>query len=320
MSVSGGCHAVQIQIDQDAIPFGSVTHKSTAERRVVLSNTGDIGVKFDWDIEALSPDFSIEPAVGYLTPGMSQPLIITFHPRSVSQDIRYPRVKCNIEGSSPVFITLTGTCSNVHQGKEPPTNFQCVVRGKNTKSIILTNPTNQKWTLTPVIDGPNCNWWSGPDKITLEPQATKPVEFVYRPLTMTLNGRKHQGSVFFPLPDGTGIYHQLIGSADVPKQISQPIREVPAKIKFGEVLQITNWLKKKQRFRVQVDMVKPDKLDPATQIKGLDYLEINALEKRDYHLNFFSYKEGHFSAKISFRNESTGEYIIFLVQFKVGKK
>ena len=60
-----------------------------------------------------------------------------------------------------------------------------------------------------MIDGPNAQWWSGPDRVVIEPQITKPVEFVYRPLQMTLNGRKHHGSVFFPLPDGSGLYHQL---------------------------------------------------------------------------------------------------------------
>ena len=316
LCISGACHAVQVQLDQDAVPFGSVTHKSTSERRVVLSNTGDIGVQFEWDLAALDPDFSIEPAVGYLAPGMSHPLNIVFHPRTVSQDIRYPRIECKIEGGSSVYLTLTGSCVNVNQGKEPPTMFQCVVRGKDTKHIVIKNPTNQRWCLKLIIDGPNAMWWSGPDKVTIDAQGTKPVEFIYRPLTMTLNGRKHQGSVFFPLPDGTGLYHQLIGTAEAPKQIVLPLREVPCKTGYTEVLQITNWLKKKQRFRVQVDMVKPDKLDPATTLKGLDYLDIPATEKRDYKLHFYAHKEGHFSAKIFFRNETTSEYIVHLVQFK----
>ena len=46
-----------------------------------------------------SPDFSIDPAVGYLSPGMEQPLNITFHPKTISNDIRYPRVPCIIEGA-----------------------------------------------------------------------------------------------------------------------------------------------------------------------------------------------------------------------------
>jgi len=82
----------------------------------------------------------------------------------VSQDIRYPRVECKIENSESIYLTLTGSCINVNQGKEPPTLFQCVVRGKDVKYIILKNPTNQKWCLKPVIDGPNFMWWSGPDK------------------------------------------------------------------------------------------------------------------------------------------------------------
>ena len=150
-----------------------MTHKSTSERRVILSNTGDIGVPFEWDVAALEPDFSIEPPTGYITPGMSQPFNITFHPRVISQDIRYPKIECKIEGAPSVYMTLTGSCVSVNQGKELPTLFQCVVRGKDTKSIIIKNPTNQKWCLVPIMDGPASQFWSGPDKVFIEPQATK---------------------------------------------------------------------------------------------------------------------------------------------------
>ena len=74
LTLVGACHAIQVQLDQEAVPFGSVTHKSTSEKRVILSNSGDIGVKFNWDAEALMPDFTIEPTQGYITPGQSCPL------------------------------------------------------------------------------------------------------------------------------------------------------------------------------------------------------------------------------------------------------
>ena len=45
LSLIGACHAIQVGLDQDAVPFGTVVYKSTSERRVVISNTGDIGVK-----------------------------------------------------------------------------------------------------------------------------------------------------------------------------------------------------------------------------------------------------------------------------------
>ena len=45
LSLIGACHAIQVSLDQDVVPFGTVVYKSTSERRVAISNTGDIGVK-----------------------------------------------------------------------------------------------------------------------------------------------------------------------------------------------------------------------------------------------------------------------------------
>ena len=97
-------------------------------------------------------------------------------------------------------------------------------------------------------------------------------------------------------------------------------------------MSITNWLKKRQRFRVQIEkfvqtdkFVKPDggrsvgsgqrpgtqmeNTDPAKPVKeatatavtGLDYIDVPASEKRDYSLNFFAHKEGMVQAKVYFR-------------------
>ena len=52
------------------------------------------------------------------------------------------------------------------------------------------------------------------------------------------------------------------------------------------------------------------------QFLGLDYFDVAAAEKRDYKLHFYAHKEGFFSAKIFFRNEATGEFVVYLVQFK----
>lgn len=52
------------------------------------------------------------------------------------------------------------------------------------------------------------------------------------------------------------------------------------------------------RFRVIIEMLKPDKPDSATTLKGLDYIDVPGLSKREYKLNFFAHKEGPFSAKV----------------------
>ena len=45
-------------------------------------------------------------------------------------------------------------------------------------------------------------------------------------------------------------------------------------------------------------MLKPDKLDNATTIKGLHYIDIPGQMKKDYKIDFFAHKEGTFSAKV----------------------
>lgn len=53
------------------------------------------------------------------------------------------------------------------------------------------------------------------------------------------------------------------------------------------------------RFRVIVEMIKPEKPDLSVTLKGLDYIDVLSGSKKDYKLNFFSHKEGLYSAKVS---------------------
>ena len=94
---------------------------------------------------------------------------------------------------------------------------------------MIKNTSNQKWVIRPIFDGQDANWWSGPDRIVIDPQSSKSNEFVYRPLVMTQMNRKHQATVFFPLPDGNGLLYTFIGTAEPPKQVVLPTRDVPCK-------------------------------------------------------------------------------------------
>ena len=107
-----------------------------------------------------------------------------------------------------------------------------------------------------------------------------------------------QGTVFFPLPDGTGLLFNLTGTAEAPRAVSKISRDVPCKTAYTEVLSITNWLNKPQRFKVNKEMVRPDKLDPGTSVKGLDYIDVPGNAKRDYKLTFNAHKEGQSTLKV----------------------
>lgn len=124
-------------------------------------------------------------------------------------------------------------------------HFSTNVRVKDTKNLTISNRSNQAWHLKPIIEGEQ---WTGPVSFSVEPQQTKQYELTYYPLTMTSEGKKHQGSIFFPLPDGTGLMYNLVGTAEAPRPSGKVQRDIPCKTWYNEMLPVHNWLKKPQRF------------------------------------------------------------------------
>ncbi len=68
--VTGSCHGLEVTLDSHHVPFGAVVQHSQSSRRILLHNSGDIGASFRWEEEMFSPDFSISPVQGYISPGM----------------------------------------------------------------------------------------------------------------------------------------------------------------------------------------------------------------------------------------------------------
>lgn len=312
--IQGSCLGMEITLDTFAIPFGPVMKDSQKTRKIVMSNTGDINAKFKWDIKRFQPDFSIHPVEGFITTGMDVTFDVIFAPKEINDDIRYDNLRCFLEGGphKPVTLTLTGICKPVPAPKDAQ-HFSTSVRSSETKNLYIANKTSQHWQLKPIIEA---DWWIGPVTFTVEPQQTKPYPVTYRPLEMTQEGKKHTGTIFFPLPDGTGLLYNLIGVAEAPKPSGKVQRDVPCKIPYTELLPIENWLKKPQRFKVKHELIKPDKFDPGTKVTGLDYIDVPASGKKDYKLTFYAHKEGTTTLKETFINEQTMEYQYFEVTFK----
>ncbi|XP_008942476.1 PREDICTED: hydrocephalus-inducing protein-like, partial [Merops nubicus] len=311
--VVGSCQGISLSLDQEHLSFGAVVQQSSTSQRVVLQNTGDIGVKFKWDSESFKPDFSISPTKGYICPGMEVPFVVTFHPSKLSHAIQYEDLQCFIQCAEPLRLALTGCCMEHHGTKETLT-FTCDVREKQSQTILLSNPSNEAWTLQPIIEGGH---WTGPEFFHLEAnQQKKPYEITYKPLTMSSEKKKHQGSIFFPLPDGTGLYYLLQGTAEAPKCSGTIFRQVPCRTSYTELIPVSNWLNRPQRFRVVVDILKPENLERSSVLQGLEYIDVPGSAKKDYKLTFLSYKEGVFNTMVTFLNEVTREYLFYMATFK----
>ncbi|GAA6221266.1 hydrocephalus-inducing protein homolog [Lates japonicus] len=313
LTIQGCCQGVEVHLDQDHLAFGAVVQRCQAKKRIVMMNTGDIGARFHWKTKNCPPELSISPAKGYICPGMEVPFDVTFSPEELSNDTRYENLSCFVESSSsPVTLTVTGSCIVASTGKEV-VNFVCPVRSSHTQTLPLVNPTNQRCSIRPIIEGAQ---WSAAPSVTFEPFQNKTYEITYRPLTMTADGKKHMGSVFFSFPDGTGMLYSLQGTADPPRAEDTIVYELPAKTEHTQLLPVHNWLSKQQRFRVLMEILKPDKTDATVSLKGLEYIDVSALAKRDYKMSFFTYREGQYNTKVTFLNEVTAEYMFFLITFK----
>lgn len=172
-------------------------------------------------------------AEGFLAPGQDVKLEVSFHPTAINPDIRLEQLRCKLSGSaapttaaadasaaasSPatvslqklpdLLLNLTGACAASEATGEPVV-FKCMVRASTSKSIKLQNPTSSNWQLRPVI---NNDFWTGAEFVQVPAGGSAEYTLCYKPLTMTpAEGQPHQGSVFFPLPDGSGLLHVLHG-------------------------------------------------------------------------------------------------------------
>ena len=310
--ISGCCQDVDIKLATSHVPFGQVCLNSKSSRQIQLSNKGDIGAHFKWDPEAFKPDFTITPSQGYISPKMEVIFLLEFYPRDINSDIRYEYIKCDLEGTKPQYLTLTGMCTEIVPKES--LQFTTPVRTSESKQLTLSVPRISNIIhLKPTIDG---EYWSGPELVIIEPNQTKNYAITYHPLEMTSDHRKHFGSIFFPLPEGQGLLYNLTGVSEAPKPVDSRTIDVPSKLRHTEYLPVANWLITNQRFKVIRDILKPDRPDISLSIQGQDYIDVPGNSKRDYQLQFHAFKVGTTFIRVTFKNEDTGEYCFYLLTFK----
>jgi hydrocephalus-inducing protein len=115
LSMQTAAHGVELKLMEETIGFGTVVMNSKISKVVQLANLGDIGTRYDWDTTFCEKFFTIVPKKGYLPAHEDLNFEITFHPNVPNHDINF-KIKCNIEGSDPLFMNLLGKC--IDQPKE----------------------------------------------------------------------------------------------------------------------------------------------------------------------------------------------------------
>ncbi|KAL1499824.1 hypothetical protein AB1Y20_012509 [Prymnesium parvum] len=307
--VSGACVAMALELEMDQVAFGQATLNSRITRRLMLQNLGDMPSTFRIDSDRLAPDFSVSPTEGYLQANEDTNLEITFHPSRVNRDIRYERIPIFVDGQQPLPLTLTGVCVAA-EPQGTPLVFKARVREKQVQSVQIKNPGATPWRIAPAVQN---DQWSGAETLEVPAGATASYAVTFNPMTMTAEGQKHEGTLFFPLPDGTAVLYKLEGVSERPQEAGVVSESVTCKQQRVLPLKVTNWLKIPQRFKVEIRA--PEK-EESTQLKGHDNVDVPAGLSRDYMLSFYAYKEGVTNAEVHFINEKTGEYLFYKLQLK----
>jgi hydrocephalus-inducing protein len=128
LNVHGTSHGIELKLMEDTIGFGIVTVNSKKVKTVQLSNLGDIGAKFEWNTTFCKRYFTITPDKGYLPPNEDTHFTITFHPDVIDSDINFHKVKCDIQGSDPLYINLLGRSVSHPKEAIQDLKFETIVR------------------------------------------------------------------------------------------------------------------------------------------------------------------------------------------------
>jgi Flagellar-associated PapD-like len=316
LSISGVCYGIELKLMEEVVSFGNVIIGSHQSKKAQLLNIGDIPCTFQWDNSKYKESFTILPESGTIQANTEIYFEVTFHPKAVATEIRISKVQCNIQGADPLFLTLQGSSIPPPPESTKELVFDPIVRETKVQKVQVKNPTTFKWRIQPSLSAnPEItkNYWAGASSLEIQPGATADYEIAYTPLTMT-NESQHEGTLFFPLPDGTALVFKLTGIAKPPKPMDVIVKEIKAKVPQVLILPVKNWLEVTQRFEVKWEL--EGEQDPAILIRGANTIDAPGYTTKEYKLNFLTYKTGTTKFKVTFTNPSSKEYLFFNLEMK----
>jgi hydrocephalus-inducing protein len=111
----------------------------------------------------------------------------------------------------------------------------------------------------------------------------------------------HNGSLFFPLPNGTALLYRLQGTASAPATEGVIQSKVKAKKSKSIIIPVKNWSRLGQRFLVSWTV--QGNQDPGLFIRGANALDIGPNLTKEYKVNFLSLKNGQYKFTVKFLSQ-----------------
>eukprot|EP01060_Flectonema_neradi_P033529 TRINITY_DN5651_c0_g1_i4.p1 TRINITY_DN5651_c0_g1~~TRINITY_DN5651_c0_g1_i4.p1 ORF type:complete len:4653 (+),score=840.28 TRINITY_DN5651_c0_g1_i4:145-14103(+) len=330
INLMGSSIGMEVYLDQKTLSFGTVVQGTRQTRKVLIMNTGDVPVTFQWP-ELGDGGFSVSQSSGHMLPHSEQACEVVFAPtaptpeshRNISIKIVDATVQPHITKQLP--LSLVGVCSKRPAVAEEY-SFKCSVRDTQKKTIKLTNTSTEDWSLSPALDSNN---WSVTDKLHLPANQSVDVEVTYNPILMTKTRGDQtdfdKGTLFFPLPTGDPrqMMFSLIGEAAPPAAEDDIEETITAKTPKALLLPVKNWLNQSQKFTVVRDFMvipatgTPVPIDASIAVSGSNTIDVPPHASRNYKLTFNCFRECRVRGTCRFVDEATKEYLFFNITFNV---
>jgi len=316
--ISGACYAADVKLVEDAINFGQVVVNSYLTKKLQVINSGDLSAEYSWDQGANSTTFSITPSKGLIMPSEQLFFDVTFAPKSI-QDYK-TSAKFSVKNSETAFtILFNGKGIPTPSSSTETVLFETSVRSKITKPVVIKNPTQNAWTLRPIISTDYLDivdYFSAAKSIEVPPTGQVQLQITYMPLTSL--PETQNALLFIPLPDGNAVTYQLQGKPLPPKPEDPITIALKAKFHFSQNILINNWLQISQRLNVEYELA--GGRQPATEgivINSASIIEVYPGVSQHFKLSLYALRKGTFVLNVFFRNKQNKEYLHYILNLNV---
>ncbi|XP_043589559.1 hydrocephalus-inducing protein-like isoform X1 [Bombus pyrosoma] len=314
-SVRGSCVGAEFRLNRNHIPFGTVVQDCTEESKVILTNTGDLGSRFKWNTSKLPKDFQITPMSGYCSAGMDVSFTVKFQPPEQRNLIEGEAVM-EIEKYQSLKVKISGACCKLPDPIETIA-FECLVRGRQTRSVVITNGSNHTWKLKVEVTG---DYFSVDETLQVPSQQSAPCIVTYSPLVMNSENTLHMGTLVLKSQDENLYLLYFLRGRSLPPEVTEKIsRQFPAKTRYTELLPVHNWLNTQQRFKCKIELLTNDDTQlqiPLYSFVGNERIDVPPNSQRDYRAVFYCYEKWNFYFKVTFTNVEK-EYQFYEIEYEV---
>eukprot|EP00767_Chilomastix_cuspidata_P003070 gnl/Chilomastix_cuspidata/3192.p1 GENE.gnl/Chilomastix_cuspidata/3192~~gnl/Chilomastix_cuspidata/3192.p1 ORF type:complete len:4327 (-),score=189.65 gnl/Chilomastix_cuspidata/3192:3650-15886(-) len=343
-----------VQLDGSSIAFHTAVIGSYVTKSLNLTNIGDISFPFNTRLEIdgvlkktfirrrasqvsdkTRAVFAIKTRPSVLTPGSSVAVSVEFRPPQSrpyhgAVILEFP----NNPELRPVRILLNGT------GVPPPrlsntVTFECPVRSKEVKKIIIENPSDKSWNIAPTFthimsNARGMHAFQTISDAVIPARSKYQLDITFQPLFMRsaptgvegedVDPNLYTSSLFVPLPNGTALTYFLQGNVLPPPPHADLTFEIDARQTLNIVLDVPNWLPETQHFDTEISLLGDDDAPidiPTVLINSPKSIDLPPSATRVCRVEFLSFVAGEFRGRARFVNKETDEFIFSLFRVQV---